>query len=179
MALVLPCAAVDMDRDGLPDDGEIQNGLNPSSGVSGALVAWWTFDEGTGAVASNAVSTNFTATLVNMAPSNWIAGATARTNDRALWFDGANDCVRVVDLSVGQPSETISQALYSVSALIWFAPSTTHRYPTVFSDAEYSGSGPGYYLRCDDYPTTLQAYRLAFRFKPKGSAGVPEAYGAR
>lgn len=39
MALVLPCGAVDTDRDGLPDDWEIQNGLNPSSGVSSALVA--------------------------------------------------------------------------------------------------------------------------------------------
>lgn len=130
-------------------------------------------------MASNAVSTNFTATLMNMAASNWIAGATARTNDHALWFDGNDDFVQVLS-ATNLPSETVSQSVYSISALVWFDPATRARnYPTVFSDCEQSGSGPGYFLRCDYYPTNIESYRLTFSFKPVGAAGVPETYSAR
>ena len=38
----------DADGDGMPNGWEVDHGLNPLSGVSSNLVAWYRFDEGSG-----------------------------------------------------------------------------------------------------------------------------------
>jgi len=43
----------DTDRDGLPDGWEVDYGLDPTSGLSSDLKAWYRFDEGTGVAVSN------------------------------------------------------------------------------------------------------------------------------
>ncbi|NLG36162.1 MAG: hypothetical protein GX548_12495, partial [Lentisphaerae bacterium] len=83
----------DTDGDGLPDGWEIGNGFDPLSdgGATYGLVAHWTFDEGSGAVAANTVSTNWPGLLRNMGEGNWVAGR----NGGALEFDGLSEYVGV------------------------------------------------------------------------------------
>ncbi|MGD9781248.1 MAG: LamG-like jellyroll fold domain-containing protein [Kiritimatiellia bacterium] len=134
----------DTDSDGLPDGWEVVNGFSPSSdgGTNRALVARWTFDEGSGATASNRVSTNWPGTLRNMASSNWIAGRAGG----ALGFDGTDDYVSVDQTNSGA---VVTGAPFTVSATIWQDAAGTADYPTVVSDGTLlSGNRwPGFLLR--------------------------------
>ncbi len=134
----------DSDSDGLPDLWERDHGLDLTSdgGLEYGLAARWTFDEGVGGVASNAVSTNWPGTLRFMTETNWIAGR----GGRALWFDGVNDAV-VVAQAAGHA--VVTAAPFTVTAVIWQDEAWTGLYPTVVSDARLvSGDRvPGYVLR--------------------------------
>lgn len=130
-------ADYDSDGDGMPDWWEIENGLNPSSGLSQALVAWYRFDEGAGAAVSNSASGwegLYTGTTMNMPSPVWVAGASGRTNDKALWFDGTNDYV-----SIPQTPAIVTAAPFTVSALVWYDEGSQTALPTILADQSWCG----------------------------------------
>ncbi|HOD82834.1 MAG: PEP-CTERM motif protein [Planctomycetes bacterium ADurb.Bin126] len=73
------------------------------------LVAWWSFDEGTGAVAGDAAG-GHAATLQNMEAADWVAGHTGGAGDYSLSFDGTDDYVQAIGYKgvAGRAARTIS-----------------------------------------------------------------------
>ena len=105
------------DRDGMPDGWEVEHRFNPRSEMSGDLAAWYRFDEGTGVAINNSASSIYTGVLLNATAgfTNWVAGYTGRTNDRALWFDGTNDYVAVSKSGCGS---VVTQAPFTVKGSV-------------------------------------------------------------
>lgn len=139
----------DTDRDGLPDGWEVASGFNPSSGMSSELAAWYRFDEGTGVAIQNSASGIYTGVLLNATAgfTNWVAGYTGQTNDRALWFDGTNDYVAVSTNGCGS---VVTQAPFTVSAWVFQDPLSTNRMGPIVSDSGFKNYNYcGYLLRTD------------------------------
>ena len=133
----------DSDSDGLPDGWEVEYAFNPLSdgGTNRALVARWTFDEGSGSNVPNRVSSNWPGILRNMTATNWIAGR----NRGALGYDGVDDFV-----SVSQASGAIvTGAPFTVTAVIWQDLDGTGVFPTALSDGMLilTNRWPGFALR--------------------------------
>ncbi|MGD9612820.1 MAG: LamG-like jellyroll fold domain-containing protein, partial [Kiritimatiellia bacterium] len=133
----------DSDSDGLPDGWEVAHEFDPVSdgGLERGLVARWTFDEGAGGSAANAVSTNWPGTLRFMVESNWMAGR----GGQALWFDGVNDLVTVAQADA---NVVVTGAPFTVAAVVWQEAGATSGVPTVVSDGLFAdGYWPGFALR--------------------------------
>ena len=101
----------DRDDDGLPDWWETAHGLNPDSGISPSLVAWWKFDEGSGNKAYNSAGPLYTG-IVNSGQS-WCRGRSGRSDDYALQFDGS-----VTGVTISQNPVIVTQAPFSISAWV-------------------------------------------------------------
>jgi len=141
----------DSDGDGMPNWWEISHGLNPTSGISGSMVAWYRFDEGAGCGISNSVSVLYTGLLINASTTNWIQGYTGVDGDHALWFDGTDDYV-----GIPQDPAIITQAPFSVSAWVWHDNASSKRWGSVVSDSGWSSPYiKGYLLRSDMYYNAL------------------------
>ena len=143
----------DTDGDGLPDGWEVEHEFNPLSGMSGDLAAWYRFDVGTGVAISNSASGIYTGVLLNTTAgfTNWVAGYTGRTNDRALWFDGTNDYVAVSTNGCGS---VVTQSPFTVSAWVFQDPLSTNRMGPIVSDSGYKNYNYcGYLLRTDAHTT--------------------------
>ncbi len=139
----------DTDTDGLPDGWEVEHGFNPLSGMSSELAAWYRFDEGTGVAIHDSASGIHTGVLLNATAgfTNWVAGCTGRTNDRALWFDGTNDYVAVSTKGCGS---VVTQAPFTVGAWVFQDPLSTHRMGPIVSDSGHKNYNYcGYLLRTD------------------------------
>lgn len=143
----------DSDSDGLPDGWEVANGLNPLSGKSETLMAWYRFNEGSGAAISNAVAGVHAGVLQNAATSCWIQGFSGRPGDYALWLNGTSQYVAI---PTDQNGSIITQAPFSVSAWVFQDPLMHKRWGGVFSDSGLywpNTNGPmyfsGYSLRVD------------------------------
>ena len=72
---------------GLVGPGETGGPLDPIEG----LVAYWSFEEGSGNTSADASGNGFAASLNNMDSSSWVSGRDGSTT--ALVFDGVNDFV--------------------------------------------------------------------------------------
>jgi len=135
--------AADTDGDGLPDGWELDHDLDALSdgGVSQGLAAWWTFDEGEGAVASNRLSPDWAGALRNMTAAQWVEGRSGG----ALQFDGSNDYVAVSQAG----GAVVTGAPFTVTAVIWQEADSTLEYPTVVSDGQLilTNRWPGFALR--------------------------------
>lgn len=143
----------DTDGDGMPDWWEVMHGLNPRSGMSENLVAWYPLNEGTGAAISNAVSSMNTGLLYQASTSSWIQGVSGKAGDNALWLNGINQYLAI---PTNQSGSIITQAPFSVTAWVFQDPAMTKRWGGVFSDSGWywpSTNGPqyigGYSLRVD------------------------------
>ena len=101
----------DRDDDGLPDWWETAHGLNPDSGISPSLVAWWKFDEGSGNKAYTSAGPLYTG-IVNSGQS-WCRGRSGRSDDYALQFDGS-----VTGVTISQNPVIVTQAPFSISAWV-------------------------------------------------------------
>lgn len=143
----------DTDGDGMPDGWEVMYGLDPRSGMSENLVAWYPLNEGAGAAVSNAVSSMYTGLLYQVSTSSWIQGVSGRAGDNALWLNGINQYLAI---PTNQSGSVITQAPFSVTAWVFQDPAMTKRWGGVFSDSGWywpSSNGPhymsGYSLRFD------------------------------
>ncbi|MBU1910439.1 MAG: hypothetical protein KJ726_10370, partial [Verrucomicrobia bacterium] len=144
----------DTDGDGMLDWWEILYGLNPTSGLSGNMVAWYRFNEGSGLAVSNAVSSAYTGSLYNASTTNWIQGYTGGSNDFSLWFDGVNDYV-----GIPQNPAIITQAPFSVSAWVWHDGVLAKRWGTVVSDSGWCAPRiTGFLLRTDTNYNSMAFY---------------------
>ncbi len=99
----------DRDSDGLPDWWEIAHGLNPDSGISTSLVAWWKFDEGQGLDVANSANPAYPGRIKG--GQTWRKGRSGGPDDYALAFNAsARDGVEV-----RQNPAIVTQAPFSVS----------------------------------------------------------------
>jgi len=107
--------------------------------ISSGLVAYWKFDEGTGTTAADSSGNGNTGTLAN--GPVWTSGIAGN----ALYFDGIDDSVTILDSNTLNPSSS-----FTVSA--WVNPATTftdfrsilvknYRYYLYSSVAGYCGDG--------------------------------------
>ena len=104
---------LDTDGDGMPNWWELLHGLNPRSGMSDYLVAWYPFNEGTGTAVSNAASDIHTGLLYNASTGSWFQGVSGREGDSALWLNGVDQYVAV---PAEQSGSIVTQAPFSVLA---------------------------------------------------------------
>jgi alpha-tubulin suppressor-like RCC1 family protein len=74
----------DTDMDGMPDKWEVNNGLDPLSGLDGTLAGWWQFREGTGTNSLDLSGHGNTAYILYTNHVNWVTGAPVGA---ALRFD--------------------------------------------------------------------------------------------
>ena len=144
---------LDTDGDGMPNRWELLYGLNPRSGMSENLAAWYPMNEGQGIAVSNTVSINHTGLLYQASTSSWFQGVSGREGDNAIWLNGVDQYVAI---PANQGGSIITQAPFSVTAWVFQDLAMTDRWGSVFSDSGWywpSTNGPqyfgGYSLRVD------------------------------
>lgn len=162
--------AADTDSDALPDGWEIAYAFDPVSDGGSNLVAWWKMDEGQGGTVSNAVGDAWNGQLKYMLAGNWVQGKAGG----ALWFDGVNDYVSVL-----QTANAIVTS-QTVTAMAWIKPDADGNvYPTLLSDGAYRGAmmWPGFMIRYDEAYARLAGYASSYA-TPAYGAGVTWALEA-
>ena len=116
----------DSDDDGLSDGWEVAYGFNPRSDLLlSDLASWWKFDDQSGLVATNAVSTNYYGSLQNMDNSNWTTGLFGG----ALTFDGTNEFVQV-----SQTAAVVTNGPFTVAAVTYLDGDYLGLAPSLISD---------------------------------------------
>jgi hypothetical protein len=89
--------------------------LKPNALPSG-LLAYWAFDETSGAVAANGVAGQLNGTMTNGA-----AFVSDIARGRVAEFDGVNDRMEVIDTGTGLPSTAFLPAMTSTNEFTWAA----------------------------------------------------------
>jgi hypothetical protein len=103
-----------------------------------SAVAYWTFDEASGSVATNTLPGGYDGTLMNMDDSDWVAGV----DGNALDFDGVDDYVEVA----GYKGIT---GTASRSCMAWIKTSTVNGSILIWGDT--SVNGQRWDLRLQDF----------------------------
>jgi hypothetical protein len=117
----------DTDGDGLFDGWKVQHGLNPlTHRLTNDLLAWWTFDDAGGAVASNRINPLFNGVLENADVSSWTTGFYGG----GVRFNGTNQYIRV-----DQTQALISGGPFSVCAVVYVEGDYESRVPSLVSDS--------------------------------------------
>jgi Concanavalin A-like lectin/glucanases superfamily/Bacterial TSP3 repeat len=136
----------DTDGDGMDDGWEVENELNPFSGLNDDLIGWWKFDDETGTNAINSATDDYHGVLQEFSGttnSGWVEDGLL---DGALYFDGMDDWVRIT-----QSPLMLTGGPLTVSAQVWLDGNCTSDWPEVVSDLVPS-SYNGYCLGFDsDY----------------------------
>ncbi len=141
----------DTDEDGIPDWWEIEYGLNPSSGIHGAMAGWWKFDEMQGTTVHDSSPSGKNGQMIDLSTNAWVAGWISG----AIQFNGTNGYVRIP-----QPTTTLTGQPFTVTALSYYDPSAPDNFPTLISDLDAFGTGgySGMWLGYDQGPPGPEAY---------------------
>ena len=133
---------LDTDGDGLPDWWEIQYGLDPQSGISANLRAWWRFDQEGTYYITNSVGFKYNGYMNMDQGDAWVWDIYGW----ALQFSGLEDAVII------QQTDSIAANAITISAMIWCEKTNSFEFknPTIFSylypvesyaESDYVGMG--------------------------------------
>ena len=152
----------DRDSDGLPDWWETAHGLNPDSGISPSLVAWWKFDEGSGSNVANSAGPMYSGTVKG--DPTWCKGKSGGIDDHALSLTGYPNYV-----SIPQNPAVVTQAPFSIS--LWLSD-FYGTYGDVISD---KSSGRGFFIQSAFNTNPPERFIQAILLDPNANPSLVEA----
>ena len=127
---------MDIDGDGMPNRWEVRNGLNPFSGLTNTLAAWWRLDEYGGTNVLNSATNLNHGYLAGFSDTNASGWRLKGIPHGALQFNGENDRVEVFQYPV-----IATGGAFTVSALARLDAGSTQAFPKILSNSRIiSGS---------------------------------------
>lgn len=148
---------VDTDGDEVSDGLEVTLGMNPLSGFSEHLVLWCPFSEGAGTNISNQAQDDYHGYWVDLSTASWGEGLMGG----ALEFDG------IGYVRIPQSPPLITNAPFTIAALVYLDTAVTSSLPTVLSDMwPTDTSYEGFWMGCE-HPANVVGFSLG-----TGTAGT-------